>query len=106
MKECAISPAAHAGAHFNLGITAAEAGDIAAAEAEWRATIASDEAHANAHLNLGISLLGTLNGALGSSAAQLEESGRAVEEAVGLLTRATRLDPDVAAAHFYLGKVK
>jgi tetratricopeptide (TPR) repeat protein len=113
----------NAGARNNLGIALAEEGDLAGAEAQYRAALAQTPDLADVHNNLGNVLAKTgrlaeavenyqqalrlrawdpaVHEGLGSAFLRL---GR-IEEARGQFEAALRLDPGSPAGHFDLGNV-
>ncbi len=63
-------------AHYNLGVTQMNLGDLAGAEASYRGAIALDRSHADSWCNLGNVLL--------SDAGRLDEAAEATRTAIGL----------------------
>lgn len=78
-----------AAAHFSLGVAFHQRGKLKAADASYRAALASRPDLAEAHNNLGVTL---------------KERG-ALDEAIASCRRALEIDPDYAQAHNNLGSL-
>jgi protein O-GlcNAc transferase len=86
-KQALDRDGANVAACGNLGIIAAQEGDLAQAESLFRRVVAARPNHPEGHNNLG---------------ALLQQQGR-LDEAVAAHRRALALRPDYAAAHLHLG---